>query len=105
MIIPWALLLSTMISAIVGLFSGLLGRLCEEWRYRPRLVVDFSWETEGFRTEWTRSVGGTQVTDIYVRARVRNEGRRVAKQCRPYLVKVEEVLPSGPNPTQFLSKV
>jgi hypothetical protein len=102
MIHPWGLFLSTIISAITGLFSGLLGRLLEEWRYRPRLVVDFSWETEGFRREWTRSEGGTQITDIYVRARVRNEGRRVAKKCRPYLVKVEEVLPSGLNPTKMV---
>jgi hypothetical protein len=35
MINPWVLLLSTIISAIVGLFSRMLGRLFEEWRYRP----------------------------------------------------------------------
>jgi hypothetical protein len=102
---PWVLLLSAIISAICGLFSGLLGRLFEEWRYRPRLVVDFSPDTEGFLTEWTRSEGGTQMTDNYIRARVRNEARRVAKQCRPYLVKVEEVLPSGRNPTKMVESL
>ena len=103
---PWILLLSVIISAIVGLFSGLLGRLFEEWRYRPRLIVEFIPEEGGFRTEGTWNDGGKEVTEIYLRARVRNVGSRVAKQCRPYLVKLEEVLPSGTTPTKlFESRV
>src|SRR5271169_6336195 len=101
---PWILLLSAIISAIFGLFSGLLGRLFEEWRYRPRLVVEFILGADGFRTEgtWKEKNGDIEVTEIYIRARVRNVGSRVAKQCRPYLVKVEEVLPSGTTPTRMV---
>jgi hypothetical protein len=99
---PWVLVLSAVISAVFGLFSGLLGRLVEEWRYRPRLVVEFIPEEGGFRTEGTwKNEDGTQITEIYIRARVRNVGRRIAKKCRPYMIRLEEVHTSGTTQTPF----
>jgi hypothetical protein len=51
------LLLSAIIPSIFGLFSGLLRRLFEEWRYRPRLEVEFIPDENGFRTEGTWNEG------------------------------------------------
>lgn len=53
------------------------------------------------RTEGTWKEDNTELTEIYIRARVRNTGSRVAKQCRPYLVGLEEVHPSGTTATPF----
>src|SRR5438309_3393843 len=98
---PWILLLSAVIGLVSGLFSGLFGRRLEEWWYQPRLKVDFIQDDGGFRTEGRWKEGDTELVEIYIRARVRNMGRRVAKQCRPYLVNLEEVHPSGTTLTRY----
>jgi hypothetical protein len=98
---PWILLLSAFLGLVSGLFSGLLGRRLEEWWFKPRLVVDFIPNEGGFRTEGKWSVADEEYVEIYIRARVRNLGSIVAKQSRLYLVKLEEVHPSGPTPTTF----
>lgn len=89
-----------------GLFAGLAGRRAEEWLYRPWLVVEFLPDEAGFRTEakWTRA-DGTEEEEFYIRARVRNTRNRVAKQCRPYVVKLEEVHPSGTTTPSFFDSV
>jgi hypothetical protein len=51
------LLLSAIIPSIFGLFSGLVRRLFEEWRYGPRLEVEFIPDENGFRTEGTWNEG------------------------------------------------
>lgn len=87
---------------VAGLFSGLFGRRLEEWWYRPRLLVEFIQDQGGFRTEGRWKEGDTEMVEIYIRARVRNIGRgRVAKQCRPYLVKLDEVHASGTTSTKY----
>jgi hypothetical protein len=82
------------VALVSGLFSGLLGRRFEEWLYRPRLKVEFFPSEGGFRTEgkW-KTKEGTELVEIYIRARVSNTRSRVAKQCQPYLVKLEKVNP------------
>jgi hypothetical protein len=103
---PWILLISAGVGLVSGLFSGLFGRRLEEWWYRPRLKVDFIWNEVGFRTEAKWTQGDTEFEEIYIRARVRNLGRgRVAKQCRPYLVKLEEVHAAGVTPTAFVDSL
>jgi hypothetical protein len=100
---PWILLLSAALGLVAGLFSGLLGRRLEEWWYRPRLKVEFNQNEHGFRTEGRWKEGDTEIVEIYVRARVRNIGwGRVAKQCLPYLVNLEEVHTAGITPTTFV---
>jgi hypothetical protein len=93
------------VALVSGLFSRLLGRRLEELWYRPRLVVDFLSNEGGFRTEGTWREGDKEITEVYIRARVRNIGSRVAKRCRPYLVKLEEVHPSGATPTTFFDSL
>jgi hypothetical protein len=90
-----------------GVVFGAGGRRFEEWLYRPKLVVEFLPNEGGFRTEgkW-RDPRGTEFEEIYVRARVRNLRSRVAKQCRPYLVKIEEVHTSGQiTPTKYFDNL
>jgi hypothetical protein len=87
--------LPTVVAVLSGLFSGLGGRRLEAWLSAPKLEVDFIPDDGGFRTEGSWNEGPVEVTQIYIRARVRNVGAVVAKQCRPYLVKLEEVQPSG----------
>src|SRR5215472_15773084 len=88
---PWWL--APAVGLVSGLFAGFAGRLLEEWFYRPRLKVEFLPDEDGFRTEakW-KEKDGTEVEGVFIRARVINTRNRVAKQCRPYVVKLEEVL-------------
>jgi hypothetical protein len=100
---PLILLLSALLGSVSGLFSGVLGRRLEEWWDRPKLLVEFDQNETGFRTEGRWTDGDTEVVEIYIRARVRNVGRgRVAKQCRPYLVNIEEVHTAGTTQTTFI---
>ena len=85
----------TLLTVVAALFSGFWGRRLEKWWDTPRLAVEFIPDEQGFRTEGTWKEGDTEITEIYIRVRVRNLGRSVAKQCRPFLVKLEEVHPSG----------
>jgi hypothetical protein len=102
---PWIILLSAVIGLVAGLFSGLLGRRLEEWWDRPTLKVDFIPSEGGFQTvgKWTED--DSELIEIYIRARVRNESSSVAKKCRPFLVKLEEVHQSGTTPTKFIDSL
>ena len=82
-----------------------LGRRLEEWWFRPRLVLEFLPEAGGFRTEGRWKQGDVEYVEIYIRARIRNEGSHVAKQCRPYLINLEKVHHSGTEPTRFFDSL
>jgi hypothetical protein len=69
-----------------GLFSGAYQHL-RDWLTRPQLLIDY----EG-------KEGANQVTvsdTIYIRARVKNNGRQIARSCRVFWTGLEEVHPSG----------
>lgn len=78
-----------------------MGRGLEEWLYRPKLVIDFIPGQTGFCTEGTWKEGDTELTEMYIRARVRNLRGGIAKQCRPFLTKLEEVHPAGTTQTPY----
>jgi hypothetical protein len=85
-----------------GFFSGTYLHLHEWWR-RPKLQVDYEGKDDANKVlvEYTKKEG-TQVAEIYIRARVRNAGRRVAKGCRVFLTSLEEVQQAGKTtPTVF----
>ncbi len=93
------------VGLLTGLFSGLAGRRFEAWWFAPKLRVEFVQSEGGFRTEGSWKQGNVEFVEIYIRARVRNLGAIVAKQCRPYLVKLEEVQPSGTTSTELFDSV
>jgi hypothetical protein len=86
-------------SALVG---GLLGGLlsgayqhCRDWFSRPKLQIDYK-ETSANKVEIAyKKDDSTDVADIYIRARVRNTGRRTAKGAQVFLTSLKEVHPSG----------
>jgi hypothetical protein len=81
-----------------GLVCGLLSGAYQHWRewwIRPILEIDYQ-DDESHKVESNEHrPDGTVHSYIYVRVRVRNMGRRVAKCCRVFLSKLEEVHPSG----------
>ncbi len=93
------------VGLLTGLFSGLAGRRFEAWLAAPRLKVEFVQNEGGFLTEGSWKEGDVEIVEIYIRARVRNLGTIVAKKCRPYLVKLEEVQPSGTTSTDLFDSV
>lgn len=92
---PWIVLVSVIAGLIGGLFSGFLGRRLEERLFGPKLVVDFVPGEVGFRTEGSWTHEGAEIVELYIRARARNVGKHIARQCRPYLTKLERVFPAG----------
>jgi hypothetical protein len=54
--------------------------------------------TAGEMSSWS---DGTDVAEIYIRARVRNTGRRTAKGALVFLTSLEEVHTSGNTPTSL----
>jgi len=88
--------LTTILPGLVtGLFAGLFGRLVEDWWFRPKLVIDFISKNDAFTRRVTWKEDSIDVTGLYIRARVQNCGRRIAKSSRVYLIGLEEVHPSG----------
>jgi hypothetical protein len=96
---PFAAALVAGGSAVLGgLLSGVYPDMRAYWT-RPRLVIDY----EGGRSNLVHSEYKehqsqgveTTVSEIYIRARVRNTGRQIAKACRVFLVDLKEVQPSG----------
>jgi len=81
-----------------GLVAGLLTGFYQHWREhwnRPILSIDFQ-DDKFHRVESThKRSDGKEDSFVYIRARVRNTGRNVAKDCRVFLAHLEEVHPSG----------
>jgi hypothetical protein len=95
---------NTVLSAIAGgvvggFLSGSYQHL-REWHDRPRLHIDFKGtEANTVPVEFTR--GDTSVSEIFLRARVLNSGRKVARACQVFLTGLTEVHPAGTTPTAF----
>ena len=87
-------------SAIAGGFlSGAYQHLRDHFS-RPVLVIDFEGGKANKETSEYKE-GDRLVSEIYIRARVRNTGHRVAKGCRVYVTAICEVLASGTTPSRL----
>jgi hypothetical protein len=82
----WSLL-SLLIAWVLGLISGVLLEPLKHWILGPKLEVKFIEDDKGFITD-TKDYGDRDAH--YVRVRVLNTGRQIARQCCAYLVKVEK---------------
>ena len=82
-----------------GLLNGAYQHLRDHLA-RPRLVIDFE-GTEANMEEVEYKDGDRAVSEIYIRARVRNAGHEVAKGCRVFIASLTEVHPSGIMPTRL----
>jgi len=77
-----------------GLLSGAYQHLRDYWN-RPNLEIDFE-DDDSHKVESTeQSSDRKDVSSVYIRVRVRNTGRQIAKGCRVFLAYLEEVHPSG----------
>ena len=91
---------------VSGVLSGALAPLIAECAKRrflgPRLEVMYK-EEERYMpiTEVPGRLPGRLYPAKYLRVRVENTGRRVAKGCKAYLVKLEEIVNSEPQPTFY----
>jgi hypothetical protein len=88
--------------ALVGGIGGVIGGLvtgfyshARAWLTRPRLSVDYANDSGHFVDFDAVNREGKNISAVYVRVRVLNEGRRVARGCRVFLTGLEEVHPSG----------
>jgi len=105
---PLPLRETALISAGAAILGGFLGGFFSgtflhfyEWLKRPKLQLDYKAVKGANEVEAEYTKEGNQVADIYVRARVRNTGKRVARSCCVFLTSLEEVQPSGTTPTVF----
>ncbi len=82
---------SLLIGGAIGFVSAVLAPIVVEpvkhWVFGPKLKVIFIEDDRGFITD-TKEKGVTEAH--YVRVKVLNTGRQIAKQCRAYLVNVEK---------------
>jgi hypothetical protein len=92
------------VSAAAAIIGGLVSGAYQhgrDWFSRPKLQIDYQ-DTAANRTEASfTNDAGTAITEYYVRARVRNLGRRTARGAQVFLTSLKEVYPGGTRETSF----
>jgi hypothetical protein len=90
--------MSEWLTGVVGALSAIAGGLVtgaydsfRDWVMRPKLVLDFDGEGRGFIPLSERRVDGALIEEKWLRIKLTNDGRRVARECQVYLVNVEEL--------------
>jgi hypothetical protein len=89
----------------IGFASGSVTPLLIEWAkrvlFRPRLDVNY--EKNDSHTPISEESGNTPgpFPAKYLRVSVKNVGNMIAKGCRAYLVKIEEIVGSEAKPTFY----
>ena len=86
---------------LVGAFITGSYQFVYDWFTRPKLIVDYEGAEGRNRVETERPVAERLVLEVYIRIRVRNTGRRPAKNCLIFLTGIEEVHPSGTTLAPF----
>jgi hypothetical protein len=96
-------LTGALIAGISAVAGGLLNGAYQHLRdrlARPKVVIDFQ-GTEANQVTSEYKIGEKVVSEIYIRARVRNTGHHVAKSCRVFVAALTEVHASGTTPTSL----
>jgi hypothetical protein len=94
--------------ALIGGGSAIAGGLltgayqhARDYFARPQLLIDYK-GTDANKVTSEQDNDGKHISEIYIRVRVQNKGRAVAKGCRVFLADLHEVHPSGKaTPTVF----
>ena len=87
-------------AAIVGgLVTGAFEYI-QQWWTRPKLKLDYV-SGPANRTESTYQANDQTITEIFIRARIRNTGKRIAKDCRVFLVSIVEVHQASIHETSY----
>jgi hypothetical protein len=92
-----------LIGAGAAVTGGLLTGAYEhfrDWLARPQLTIDYV-DDSSCNVTSSYEEEGKEVTGIYVRARVRNVGKRIARKCRVFLIGIDEVQHGGTTKTAF----
>lgn len=87
-----------------GLVGGLVSGFYQHVRdrmQRPILKLDYQGMDGLNKVEVSYKQGESSVDDIYIRVRLRNEGRSIARKSVVYLTAIEEVYTSAQTPTCF----
>ncbi len=71
---------------IFGFLTAMFAEPARNWLLRPKLRVSFTQEQDCI----ARTPTGAGADAIYIRLKVVNERRRIARSCRAFLVKVEK---------------
>jgi len=100
-------MLTTLTIALIGAGGAILGGLLNgayqhllDWLNRPVLHIDYAGSDANLVSAEYKK-GDINVAEIYVRARVTNTGRTIAKGCRVFLVALKEVHASGTTATSW----
>ena len=91
-----------------GLVGGLVSGFYQHVRdriQRPILKLDYQAKDGLNKVEVSYKESERSVDDIYVRVRLRNHGRSIARKCIVYLTAIEEVYASAQTPTAFAEAI
>jgi hypothetical protein len=79
------------VSFVLGFVSAVFAEPVRSWILRPKLRVTFARTDDCFTP--TRTAGGEKAR--WIRVKVENEKKRLAKGCRAYLVRIESKSPDS----------
>jgi hypothetical protein len=82
-----------------GLITGAFD-LIRDWFSRPQLKLEYS-GGDDCKVESTWESKGQTETQIFIRVRLSNSGKRIARDCKVYLVGLTEVSNSTEHKTNF----
>jgi hypothetical protein len=97
-------------TVVIGAVSGLVGGFLSGGAYqhlrdhitRPVLTLDYLDEVGANKVETRVQDGAGGMSPVtYIRARLRNTGKRLAKNCKVYLTELSEVRGTEINPTDL----
>src|SRR5271165_5391265 len=80
------------VAAIVGgLVTGAYGHALDRFR-RPKLKIDYGQDAGAGKVTYKYKMEEKDVEEIIIRARLTNEGKTPARQCRVFLTSVKELV-------------
>ncbi len=83
-------ILSTLVGAAIGFLASILTEPVRDYFFGPRLTLEFNPDKQDFVTPTPAMDRGAMMSALYIRVLVTNKRKRIAKQCRAYLVTVDK---------------